>query len=727
MLYQSVHRPASEGCSSRASPTRSNSGSRRNPSGVNSAIPSIPPPNETFSSTIAANRTRLWAESSGREPDPRAQHDARGHLSRGAVGVQGLEQRLQQLEDREHDLNKRRERERGKGERGGGSRNGMALRGESSPLPACSACDILRALCPVRVPPSRSTSSAAPRWRTPPRCAAPSASSRAGRGPGSSSSPPWPGSPTCCWRPRPAPGPARSPPPTRRPRGCGTASRRGPGAGARRDGAQRTAGVRRCAGGRAGDAGQGALDPPGTDATDQRFPRRPGRAALGPPGDRRPAGRRAYRPGTSMPPRWCSTDAHFGNASPDLDATDARMRKLLKPLLGKGMTPVVPGFIGSAPSGEVTTLGRGGSDLTASLVGRALGAARVNLWKDVPGLLTADPRVVPDARVMPQLNVREAAELAYYGAKVLHPRALIPILGRKVPLFVRPFADPTSDGTEVSERATGLDVPVKALSAAAGQALVTVEGNGMLGVPGVAARTFAALQREGISVSLITQASSEHSICFCVPGSSAEPGAAVPDRGVPRRDRPPGDRRRRASAPGSPRSRWSASAWRGRPAWRGGSSPRWPTAGSTSSRSRRAPVELNISAVVDEATGPEAQRAHSRRVPAGQGRGRLGGATGPAGRVPARLRPDRAQLRRPAEPSCRPTAPRSRIVGVVGPERLGVRSGGALRPPARRSIAREKAKGHSLRHLEGGGAVERRGRGAVGRASMPCRTRCWWT
>ena len=123
-----------------------------------------------------------------------------------------------------------------------------------------------------------------------------------------------------------------------------------------------------------------------------------------------------------------STDAHFGNASPELESCDTRLRKALKPLLTKGITPVVTGFIGRAPSGEVTTLGRGGSDLTAALVGRALGAARVNLWKDVPGLLTADPRVVPDARVLPQLNVREAAELAYYGAKVLHPRALIPVI-----------------------------------------------------------------------------------------------------------------------------------------------------------------------------------------------------------------------------------------------------------------------------------------------------------
>ena len=139
----------------------------------------------------------------------------------------------------------------------------------------------------------------------------------------------------------------------------------------------------------------------------------------------------------------------------------------------------------------------------------------------MPGLLTADPRTVPDARLIPQLHVREAAELAYHGAKALHPRALTPIIGRDVRVRVRPFADPASTGTEVSGRRTLTRYPVKAVSAVKDQALVTVAGNGMLGVPGIAARTFGAMHRSGISVSLISQASSEHSICFTVPQSSA--------------------------------------------------------------------------------------------------------------------------------------------------------------------------------------------------------------
>ncbi len=216
------------------------------------------------------------------------------------------------------------------------------------------------------------------------------------------------------------------------------------------------------------------------------------------------------------------TDGTFGNASPDLARTERAARKVLAPLLGRGVVPVLPGFLGAAPDGQVATLGRGGSDLTATLLARVLGAREVSLWKDVPGLLTADPRIVPDARVVPQVHVREAAELAYYGAKVLHPRALVPVLKRSVAIRIRPFADPASLGTEISRRRTLDQYPVKALSAIPGQALLTVTGSGMLGVPGIAARTFAAVQHEGISVSLISQASSEHSICFSVPQESAE-------------------------------------------------------------------------------------------------------------------------------------------------------------------------------------------------------------
>jgi aspartokinase/homoserine dehydrogenase 1 len=224
------------------------------------------------------------------------------------------------------------------------------------------------------------------------------------------------------------------------------------------------------------------------------------------------------------------SDSTFGSAAPDLALTDRSARRVLGPLLKRGVVAVVPGFIAATPDGQLATLGRGGSDLTATLLGRALGAREVSLWKDVPGMLTADPRMVPDARVIPQLHLREAAELAYYGAKVLHPRALIPLARRSLAIRIRPFAEPGARGTEISRRRTLRSHPVKAISAVSGQALLTVTGNGMLGVPGIAARTFAAVHDEGISVSLISQASSEHSICFSVPDASAERARASLER-----------------------------------------------------------------------------------------------------------------------------------------------------------------------------------------------------
>jgi aspartokinase/homoserine dehydrogenase 1 len=209
-----------------------------------------------------------------------------------------------------------------------------------------------------------------------------------------------------------------------------------------------------------------------------------------------------------------STDGHHGAAAPDLAQTRRRARKALRGLLRQGITPIVPGFFGRAPDGTVATLGRGGTDLTATLLGRVLGASRVVLWKELPGILTADPAHVADARLIPQLHYREAAEVAYFGAKVLHPRALIPLDGSRVQLHVRSFLCPEAPGTEVSARRTLSRYPVKGLAVEASQALVTVAGKGMMGVPGIAARTFGALHGEGISVSTIFQASSENSIGF---------------------------------------------------------------------------------------------------------------------------------------------------------------------------------------------------------------------
>jgi aspartokinase/homoserine dehydrogenase 1 len=238
----------------------------------------------------------------------------------------------------------------------------------------------------------------------------------------------------------------------------------------------------------------------------------------------RAAGRRAERVDAA---ELIVTDGRHGAASPDLPATRRNVRRRLLALLRRGVTPVVPGFFGSAPDGSVATLGRGGTDFTATTLGRVLGAERVVLWKDVPGILTADPRAVPDARLVPQLHRREAAEIAYFGAKVLHPRALIPLEGSSIALVVRSFLEPSRPGTEVSNRRTLAGYPVKALANVKGQALVTVAGKGMVGVPGIAARTFEAVHRESLSVSTIFQASSESSIGFTLPETEAAKAVAA--------------------------------------------------------------------------------------------------------------------------------------------------------------------------------------------------------
>ncbi len=215
------------------------------------------------------------------------------------------------------------------------------------------------------------------------------------------------------------------------------------------------------------------------------------------------------------------TDGRHGNAAPDLARTEVATRSTLLPQLEEDVIIIVPGFIGLGHDGHVVTLGRGGSDLTATVLGRALAARSVTLWKDVPGVMTADPRLVPGARVVQFLDVREASELAYYGAKVLHPRTLMPLLGGTT-LRLRPFADLSAHGTSIIAGRSVKGAPVRAISGMPDQAMITVSGSGMLGIPGVAARVFGALAHAHVSVSLISQASSEQSICFTIPGNRAD-------------------------------------------------------------------------------------------------------------------------------------------------------------------------------------------------------------
>jgi aspartate kinase len=216
------------------------------------------------------------------------------------------------------------------------------------------------------------------------------------------------------------------------------------------------------------------------------------------------------------------TDTNFQNALPLEGITREKIHARLDPLLEEGVVPVVTGFIGATQTGIITTLGRGGSDYTAAILGDCLDAREVWTWTDVDGVMTADPRIVPDARVIPELSFSEVSELAYFGAKVLHPKTLRPIIERDIPLWVKNTFNPTNPGTKITRSASSDKGKVTAISTIRDLSMITVEGRGMMGVPGIAARTFAAVARQGASVLMISQASSEQSICFVIPTPAAQ-------------------------------------------------------------------------------------------------------------------------------------------------------------------------------------------------------------
>ncbi len=162
---------------------------------------------------------------------------------------------------------------------------------------------------------------------------------------------------------------------------------------------------------------------------------------------------------------FLETDARFGEASPLPAVTGRAIEARLRPLLEQGQILIVTGFCGRAPNGATTTLGRGGSDYSATLLAGGLTADRVIIWTDVDGVLTADPRVVPGARRLAQLNYREAAELSYYGAKVLHPRTIAPVAADQIPIEIRNSFAPEAVGTRIDGRFTPGSHPVKAISA----------------------------------------------------------------------------------------------------------------------------------------------------------------------------------------------------------------------------------------------------------------------
>lgn len=216
----------------------------------------------------------------------------------------------------------------------------------------------------------------------------------------------------------------------------------------------------------------------------------------------------------------------WGTLGPNVLWPESRDHAANIALTAPPVTLVIPGFVARDRNGVQTTLGRNGSDFSASIFGHLLDAAEIHIWTDVDGVLSADPRLVPDATVIESLSYHEAMELAYFGARVIHPQTMAPAVDKQIPIWIRNTFAPDHTGTLICGRSTSNPL-VKGITSIDRVALINVEGAGMIGVPGTAQRLFSALREGGISVILISQGSSEHSICFAVPSSEAGPAEQV--------------------------------------------------------------------------------------------------------------------------------------------------------------------------------------------------------
>lgn len=215
------------------------------------------------------------------------------------------------------------------------------------------------------------------------------------------------------------------------------------------------------------------------------------------------------------------TDAIYGAANVLREPTEVRLRKAWEELK-KGSVPVLTGYIGTTEEGVPTTLGRNGSDLTATVVGAALDAEEIQIYSDVDGILSADPKQVPEAYVLEEVSYAEATEMAYFGAEIIHPKTITPVKQKEIPIRILNTLNPNAKGTLIRRDGRISDKPVKAVTSISDVALLQLEGEGLLAVPGTAAHLFQALAAEEINVMMISQGSSEHSICFTVPAADGE-------------------------------------------------------------------------------------------------------------------------------------------------------------------------------------------------------------
>lgn len=213
------------------------------------------------------------------------------------------------------------------------------------------------------------------------------------------------------------------------------------------------------------------------------------------------------------------TDRNFGSARVDFDQTDRNIQDYFS---ASTSMPVITGFIASSSQNETTTLGRGGSDYTAAIVGAALNVEVIEIWTDVDGVMTADPRKEEYAFPIPEMSYREALEMSHFGAKVIHPPTIAPVLVKKIPLHIKNSFNPSSPGTLIRTEPSKKEFIICGISSIDNVALVCLQGTGMIGVCGIAKRLFGALAENGISVILISQGSSEQSICFAIAPQDAE-------------------------------------------------------------------------------------------------------------------------------------------------------------------------------------------------------------
>ena len=243
------------------------------------------------------------------------------------------------------------------------------------------------------------------------------------------------------------------------------------------------------------------------------------------------------RAGRAGPVQWIDARrvvvAEWGPLGPGIQWTESRAQlAALVPADFVG-TLIITGFVAADRRGVQTTLGRNGSDFSASIFGALLKASEIHIWTDVDGVLSADPRRVPDATVIDSLSYNEAMELAYFGAKVIHPQTMAPAVEDAIPIWIRNTFAPHKPGTLICAHPAST-LPVKGITSIERVALINLEGTGMIGVPGTAHRLFGALREEGISVILISQGSSEHSICCAIPQEQAERAVAVTRRAFER-------------------------------------------------------------------------------------------------------------------------------------------------------------------------------------------------